>query len=60
LKHLFLPRSLAQGNALGLYCKTNPSPERTRQPMPQPRIAIGTPFQGLLKWGRVSQGVALG
>jgi hypothetical protein len=43
-----------------LHRKTNQNPERARQPMPQPRIGVGTPFQGFLEWGRVSQGVALG
>jgi hypothetical protein len=52
--------TLAQGNALGFHRKTNQSPERARQRMAQPWIEIGTPFQGFLEWGRVSQGVALG
>jgi len=52
--------TLAQGNALRLYCQMNESPERAGQPVLQPRVGIGTPFQGFLEWGRVSQGVALG
>ena len=53
--------TLAQGNALGLHRKTNPSPERARQRIPQLRIGIGTPFQGLVKYLHgETQGVALG
>src|ERR1700680_1246438 len=44
--------TLAQGNALGLDGKTNPSPQRARQCIPQLRFGIGTPFQGLMKFGR--------
>jgi hypothetical protein len=44
--------TFAPGQRPGLYRQPNESPEGACQPMPQPRIGIGTPFQGL--WNAVA------
>jgi hypothetical protein len=43
--------NFSPGQRPGLHRQTNESPETVRQPMRQPRIGIGTPFQGFLEWG---------